>query len=110
MNTFRKKISALSVPEAIIITGILISISIFFTVYLFFGGINNRNKLFSKNPVPINNRNIVQNNQLQNPMLVTGSQNILKVASSTTSALQNALKVPTSTSNTIKKTGVSKTK
>lgn len=63
-KNFSKKIDSLSVSSAIIITGILISLSIFFTVYLFFGGMNNRNKLFFKNPTI--NRNVTQIDPLQN--------------------------------------------
>lgn len=48
-NPFRK-INEMSTASAVIIAGLLISLSIFFTVYIFFGGINNRNKLFLSNP------------------------------------------------------------
>jgi hypothetical protein len=45
MKFFKTK--ELSVPSAIIISAIIISISIFLTVLFFFGGKNNRQKLFT---------------------------------------------------------------
>ncbi len=39
----------LTVPKAIVIAGVLISFSIFFTTFFFFGGYNNRQKLFLTN-------------------------------------------------------------
>lgn len=66
MNIFKKipiKIDEMSLPRAIVIAGVLISLSIFFTVYIFFGGVNNRNKLFINNPNL--NRNVTQVNQPQ---------------------------------------------
>lgn len=44
------KIKEMSVPESILISGILISLSIFVTTWIFFGGDNNRQKLFTPNP------------------------------------------------------------
>ena len=48
------KISEMSVPCAMITSGILsgliIGLSIFLTTWIFFGGDNNRQKLFVKNP------------------------------------------------------------
>jgi hypothetical protein len=64
MKIFKKikmiKVSEMSVPCAVllsgIVTGLIIGISIFLTTWIFFGGENNRQKLFMKNPA-VNNLN-----------------------------------------------------
>ena len=76
MNIFKRihiKIDEMSVPKAIVIAGVLISLSIFLTVYIFFGGVNNRNKLFINNPNL--NRNVTQVNQPQRMNQVTPPTN-----------------------------------
>lgn len=55
-----KKISEMSVSSAIITAGIIIGLSIFLTTYFFFGGYNNRTKLFLTTP-PTQQRNFPAN-------------------------------------------------
>jgi hypothetical protein len=59
----KQKISALGIPQAIIISAFIISFSLFCTVLIFFGGTNNRTKLFSESLTkpPVNAFNPTQN-------------------------------------------------
>ena len=89
-----KKINEMSVASAVIIAGILISLAIFFTVYFFFGGYNNRTKLFLTNP-PTQQRNFpanfnpqqqaqqIQLQQMQQQQAQQGAQPALVPAGST---------------------------
>jgi hypothetical protein len=86
MNIFKRihiKIDEMTVSRAIVIAGVLISLSIFLTVYIFFGGVNNRNKLFINNPNL--NRNVTQVNQPQRMNQVTPPTNTApnKIATTT---------------------------
>ena len=47
------KIKEMSIPGAILLTGIIIGASVFFTTWFFFGGVNNRTKVFLGNPSKI---------------------------------------------------------
>jgi hypothetical protein len=58
------KIKEISVPWAILITGLMISLSVFLTTWVFFGGPNNRTKLFLENP-PKNSQNTLTPQQIQ---------------------------------------------
>ena len=57
-----KKISEMSIPGAIVLSGLIIGLSVFLTTWVFFGGDNNRQKFFISNPSI--NRNPQQINTL----------------------------------------------
>ncbi len=44
------KIANMSIPGAMLLSGLIVGFSIFFTTWIFFGGDNNRQKLSVKNP------------------------------------------------------------
>lgn len=46
----QEKISNMSIPAAMILSGIIVGLSVFLTTWVFFGGDNNRQKLSVKNP------------------------------------------------------------
>lgn len=54
--SFIKKLSlsGMNLPWAIIVGSLIIGLSIFFTTWIFFGGDNNRQKLFTPNPATTN--------------------------------------------------------
>jgi len=54
------KIKEMSVPGAIILSGVIVGLSVFLTTWIFFGGDNNRQKLSTPTPASIN-RNAGQN-------------------------------------------------
>jgi len=87
-----KKPSEMSVPGSIVLAGLLISVSIFFTVYFFFGGANNRTKLFLTTPVrpsiPTNYNPQIVNTQAANPQV----QQPQKQATNTSPVLPSAKK------------------
>lgn len=58
----QEKITNMSIPGAILISGLIVGLSIFLTVWIFFGGDNNRQKLSVKNPAM--NRPATQPNQM----------------------------------------------
>ncbi len=53
------KIKEMSVPGAMLLSALIVGLSIFITTWIFFGGDNNRQKLFIQNPSL--NRNTQQN-------------------------------------------------
>ena len=54
------KIKDLSIPAAILLSGLIVGLSVFLTTWIFFGGDNNRQKLFTPNP-SANKQNQQQN-------------------------------------------------
>jgi amino acid transporter len=43
-------IQNMSIPGAMLMSGLIVGLSIFLTTWVFFGGFNNRQKLFTPNP------------------------------------------------------------
>ena len=56
------KIKEMSIPGAMLLSGLIVGLSIFITTWIFFGGDNNRQKLFVSNPSI--NRNVTPQNTL----------------------------------------------
>ncbi|MEI7513724.1 MAG: hypothetical protein WCJ74_03840 [bacterium] len=54
------KIKDMSIPGAILLTGLIVGLSVFLTTWIFFGGDNNRQKLSTPTPASMN-RNAQQN-------------------------------------------------
>ena len=54
------KIKEMSIPGAIILSGVIIGLSVFLTTWIFFGGDNNRQKLSTPTPASMN-RNAQKN-------------------------------------------------
>lgn len=48
------KIKDISIPGAIILSGIIVGLSVFLTTWIFFGGDNNRQKLSTPTPASLN--------------------------------------------------------
>jgi len=46
----QEKISKMSIPAAMMLSGLIVGLSVFLTVWIFFGGDNNRQKLSVENP------------------------------------------------------------
>ena len=55
-------VKEMSIPGAMLLSGLIVGLSIFITTWIFFGGDNNRQKLFVSNPSI--NRNIAPQNTL----------------------------------------------
>lgn len=90
-----KKISEMSTSSAIVTAGILVSLSIFLTTWIFFGGDNNRQKLFVSNPQV--NRNVPPQNTLTPQQLQQMQQQreaMMKQASSTPGQIKVATTSP----------------
>jgi hypothetical protein len=65
MKLFKKiqvKIQTMSIPGAMLMSGLIVGLSIFISTWVFFGGDNNRQKLSVKNPAL--NKPAQQANQL----------------------------------------------
>ena len=58
----REKISNMSIPAAMLLSGLIVGLSVFLTTWVFFGGDNNRQKLSVQNPAL--NKSAQQANQL----------------------------------------------
>jgi hypothetical protein len=54
------KINEISVPGAILLSGVIVGLSVFLTTWIFFGGDNNRQKLSTPTPASMN-KNAQQN-------------------------------------------------
>ena len=63
------KIKEMSIPGAILLSGIIVGASVFLTTWFFFGGVNNKTKAFLDNPsritAPQNTLTPAQIQQLQ---------------------------------------------
>lgn len=95
MKIFRK-INDMSIPVAIIIAGLLVALSVFFTTWFFFGGVNNRTKIFLSNP----QRNVAQNQNTltaQQIQMMQQAQQQRTVNTATTNVVP-----PTPTTTTVK--------
>ncbi len=93
LKIFKFKISEMSIPGAIILSGLIVGISIFITTWFFFGGSNNKTKLFLDNPPRINApQNTLTPQQIQ--MLQQAQQQRLQQGTSTTNVVPPA-PVPT---------------
>jgi hypothetical protein len=55
-------IQDMSIPGAMLLSGLIVGLSIFLTTWIFFGGYNNRQKLMTPNPA--NAKKAVQTNSL----------------------------------------------
>ena len=92
----RTKIQTMSIPGAMILSGLIIGLSIFLTTWIFFGGDNNRQKLSVQNPAL--NRNSQQANTLTPQQIQQMQQQralqMAQQASSTPSAPVTVPKAP----------------
>lgn len=92
------KISELSTPAAILLSGLIVGLSIFLTTYIFFGGVNNRTKLFLDNPARFIPTNGYQNTypiQAQMPRPIVGTSTIQSVSPTSPTTTPKAVSTPT---------------
>ena len=97
MKIFNHIDKKIGVSGSIIISGILISLSIFFTAYIFFGGANNRNRSLMNSPV----RNVPTNNPLIQRQFISSST-ISTMPVGTTSTTTNPKPAPIKTKTRVK--------
>ncbi len=97
------KIKEMSIPGSILLAGLIIGLSVFLTTWIFFGGDNNRQKLFTQAPGSLNRNTQPNTLTPQQIQMIQQQRAALMSQSSTTAPTPSAPAATPAVIKTIKK-------